>query len=92
MQKQTIQNKEGIIKMTYTEEETENSFLLRFIQYHVTEQNNSSGLFSREKGATLGFLSCPSSVIEDTDPQCINMNKLRDFNDMDSFLEEGLLG
>lgn len=41
--------KEGRIKMTYTEKETENSFLLRFIQYHVTEQVNSSGLFSRDQ-------------------------------------------
>lgn len=78
--------------MTDTEKETENSFLLRFIRYHVTEQVNSSGLFSREKRTTPGFLSCPPSVIKDAEPEYINMKKLKDFNEVDRFLEERLLG
>lgn len=78
--------KEGRIKMT----DAENSFLLRFIRYRVTEQVNN--LFSREKGTTLRFLSCPPSAIKDTNPECINMKKLKDFNEVDSFLEEGLVG
>lgn len=77
--------KEGRIKMTDT-------FLLRFIRDGVTEQVNNSGLFSREKGTTLRFLSCPPSAIKDTDPECINMEKLKDFNEVDSFLEEALVG